>query len=52
MLADFFTKYLQGELILKLCETIMVCKNIYALYMGPPSTKERAGNMGEFDPNK
>ena len=35
MLADFFTKYLQGSLFVKFCEVIMVWKHVNNLQMGP-----------------
>ena len=44
-----FTKYLQGELFVKFCEVIMGCKHIDTIKMGPPSTKERVGNMEEVE---
>ena len=41
MLADFFTKALQGALFSKFCDVIIGWNHIYTLQMGPPSTKER-----------
>ena len=45
MLADYFTKALQGALFLKFREVMMGWKHIDTLQMGPPSTKECVGNM-------
>ena len=51
MLADFFTKALQGASFIKFREVIMGWKHIDTLQMGPPSTKERVGNMDEAYPS-
>ena len=45
MLADYFTKYLQGALFPKFHNVIMGWKHVDILQMGPPSTKERVGNV-------
>ena len=52
MLADFFTKALQGSFFVKLHEEIMGWKHIDNLHMGPPSTKYRVGNMDGFESSK
>ena len=44
MLADFFTKSLQGSLIAQVCDMTMGWKHVYTLQIRPPSTKERVGN--------
>ena len=49
MLAYFFTKSLQSALFVKFRELIMAWKHIDTLYIGPPSTKERVGNMYEVE---
>ena len=45
MLVDLFTKALQGYIFVKFREVIMRWKHIDTLQMGPPSTKERVGNV-------
>ena len=45
MISDFFTKSLQGDLFVKLYDVVIGWKNVYTLQMGPPSTKERVGNV-------
>ena len=40
MLADFFTKSLQGALFEKFSDVIMGWEYVYTLHMGPLSTKE------------
>ena len=45
MLAHCFTKALQGALFTKFCDMIMGWKHVDILHMGPPSTKERVGNV-------
>ena len=45
MLADFFTKALQGALFAKFCDVIMGWKHVDTLQMGPPSTKDHVGNL-------
>ena len=52
MLADLFTKPLQGALFLKFCEGIMGWKHVDILQMGPSSTKEYVGNMDEIKSRK
>ena len=52
MLADFFTKYLQGYLFAKFCDVLMEWKHIDNLQMGPPSTKERVVNVVKFGSNQ
>ena len=43
----FFTKSLQGDLFVKMCEVIMGWKHIDTIHMGPTSTKECVGNAVE-----
>ena len=50
MLADLFTKNLQGALFAKLCEVIMVWNHIYTLNMVPLSTKESLENLYKINP--
>ena len=45
MLADCFTKSLQGVLFAKFHEVIMGWKHVDNLQMGPASTKEGVGNV-------
>ena len=45
MLADFFTKDLQGSQFAKFRDVIMRWKHVDTLQMVPPSTKERVGNV-------
>ena len=52
MLADFFTKALQGALLEKIHDMIMGWKHVYTLQMGPPPTKERVGNVVKVRSNK
>ena len=49
VIADFFTKYLQGYLFVKFPDVIMGWKHIDMLQMGPTSIKERVGNVDEFN---
>ena len=48
MLAYFCTKSLQGYLFAKFRDMIMEWKHVDTLQMGPPSTKERVGNVVKF----
>ena len=48
----FFTKALQGALFIKFGDLIMGWKNIDKLWMVPPSTKERVGNVVKVGSNK
>ena len=52
MLADFFTKALQGALLAKLRDVIMGWKHADTLQMGPPSTKECVGNVVKVRSNQ
>ena len=52
MLAEFFTKSLQGALFAKFCDVIMVWKHVDTLQMGPPSTKEHVGNVVKVRSNQ
>ena len=52
MLADFFTKNLQGALFTKFCDTIMGWKHVDTLQMGLPSTKEGDGNVVKVRSNQ
>ena len=52
MLADFFTKALQGSLFAKFHDMIMGWKHVDTLQMGPPSTKERVGNVVNVSSNQ
>ena len=52
ILADFYTKALQGALFVNFCEVIMVWKHIDTLSMVPPSTKESVENVEEVNPIK
>ena len=52
MLAVFFTKTLQGDLIMNFSGVIMGWKHVDTLHMGPPSTKENAGNVVKISLNK
>ena len=45
MISDFFTKSLQGDLFVKMCEVIMGWKHIDTLQMGSPSTNDRVVNV-------
>ena len=45
MLAEFFTKALQGALFAKCCDMIMGWKHVDNLQMGPSSKKERVVNV-------
>ena len=48
MLADCFTKTLQGSLFAKLCDVVMGWKHVDTLQMVPPPTMERVGNVVKF----
>ena len=52
ILADFFTKALQGALFAKFRDVIMGWKHVDALQIGPPSTKEHVGNMVKVRSNQ
>ena len=52
MLAYFFTKSLQGALFAKFHDVIMGWKHVDTLQMGPPSTKENAGNIVKVRSNQ
>ena len=52
MLSDFFNKPLQGALFAKFCDVLMEWKNVDTFQMGPPSTKERVGNVVKFRSNQ
>ena len=52
MLAYLFTKALHGAIFVKSRKVIVGWKHIHTLQMGPPSTKERAGNMDEVESTK
>ena len=52
MLADFFTKALQGASFVKFHELIMGWKHIDILQMVPPSIKDHVGNVDEVKPRK
>ena len=52
ILAGFFTKSLQGALFAKFCDVIMGWKHIDTLQMGPPSTKERFGDVVKVRSNQ
>ena len=52
IIADFFTKSLQGALFAKFCDVIMGWKHLYNLQMGPPSTKERVENVVKVRSNQ
>ena len=45
MPVDCFSKSPQGALFAKCCEVIMGWKQVDTIQMGPPSTKERVGNV-------
>ena len=45
MLAEFFTKALQGAIFAKVCDMIMGWKHVDTLQMEPPSTKECVVNV-------
>ena len=45
MLTDFFTKSLQQALFAKFHDVIMGWKHVDTLQIGPPSTKDRVGNV-------
>ena len=49
ILADFFTKYLQGSLFVKFRDVTMGWKHIYMLQMALPSTNECVGNVDEVE---
>ena len=52
MLADIFTKALQGSLFAKFCDIIMGWKHVDMIQMGPPSTKELVGDVVKIRSNK
>ena len=52
MLTDFFTKSLQGALFVKFRDVLMGWKHVDTLQMGPPSTKERVGNVVKVRSNQ
>ena len=52
MLAEFFTKALQGALFAKVCDMIMGWKNVDTLQMEPPSTKECVVNVVKVSSNQ
>ena len=52
MLAYFFTKSPEGALFAKFCDVIMGWKHVDTLHMGPPSTKERVGNVVKVRSNQ
>ena len=52
MPAYVFTKSLQGALFEKICDMIMGWKHVDTLQMGPPSTKERVGNVVNVSSNQ
>ena len=52
ILTDFSTKALQGSLFAKFRDVIMRWKHVDTLQMGPPSTKENAGNIVKVRSNQ
>ena len=52
ILADFFTKSLQGALFAKFCDVIIGWKHIDTLQMGPPSTKENVVDVVKVRSNQ
>ena len=52
MLADFFTKALQGALFTNFRDVIMGWKHVNTLQMVPPSTKESVGNVVQVRSNQ
>ena len=49
MLTELFTKALQRDLLVKVCEFIMGWKYMDTLHMGPPSIKERVVNVDKVE---
>ena len=52
MLADFFTKALQGAIFAKFCDMVMGRKHVDTFQMWPPSTKGCVGNVLKFRSNQ
>ena len=48
MLAYFLTKILQGSIFAKFRDVRMGWKHVDTLQMGPPSTRERVGDVVKF----